>query len=217
MKVTGGTAPYEVLGYDSEWDGEFLTVRGLPKGPFAETLVDSRSCSIVIEGEISGPEQLEISFFEENPGCPGGSDGILEVIPSGGKAPYKILWENGLTDSKISGLSSGQYAVTVTDVNGCSVIGTGNVSESKPQVRMPTGFNPKDGLYEPIFNCVITYELLIWDRWGQLVYSGNEGWDGNQFGNPGIPGTFTYKITYEYPLEGGFGTDSITGNFTLIQ
>ncbi|MEN2283926.1 PKD domain-containing protein [Algoriphagus sp. SE2] len=217
MKVTGGTAPYEVLGYDSEWDGEFLTVSGLPKGPFAETLIDSRSCTIVVEGEILGPEQLEIRFFEENPGCPGGSDGILEVIPSGGTAPYTVLWENGLTDSRISGLSSGQISVTVTDANGCSVNGTGNVTESKPQVRMPTGFNPKDGPYEPIFNCTITYELLIWDRWGQLVYAGSEGWDGNQFGNPGIPGTFTYKITYEYPLEGEFGTDSMTGFFTLIQ
>ncbi|WP_296700025.1 PKD domain-containing protein [Algoriphagus sp.] len=217
VKVAGGTAPYEILGYDSEWDGEFLTVSGLPKGLFTETLMDARSCSILLEGEISGPDQLEISFFEENPGCPGGSNGVLEVIPSGGTAPYTVIWENGLTDSRITGLSSGQFNVTVIDANGCSVNGTGKVQESKPQVRMPTGFNPKDGPYEPIFNCTITYELLIWDRWGQLVYSGNEGWDGNQLGNPGIPGTFTYKITYEYPLEGNIGTDYKTGNFILIQ
>lgn len=217
MKVTGGTAPYEILGYDSEWDGEFLTVRGLPKGSFTQTLLDARFCSILVEGIISGPEQLELSFFEENPGCPGGEGGVLEVTPTGGTAPYTIVWENGLTSARISGLSSGDFYVSVTDSNGCTVAGVGKVSESKPQVRMPTGFNPKEGVYEPISNCSITYDLLIWDRWGQLVYSGNEGWDGYYLGTPGIPGTFTYKITYVYPLEDEFGTDSITGYFTIIQ
>jgi hypothetical protein len=217
FKVSGGTAPYRIEGFDSDWDGEFLTVTGLSKGTFSHILIDSRSCTIPVEGLISGPEPLGIAFFEENPGCPGGADGILEVIPSGGTAPYDILWDNGLTDARITGLSSGDFGVTVTDANGCSVIGAGKVSESKPQVRMPTGFKPIEGIYEPISNCSITYELLIWDRWGQLVYSGIDGWDGIFLGSPASTGTFTFKITYDYPLEGGFGTDSKTGSFILIQ
>ncbi|MBN7816399.1 PKD domain-containing protein [Algoriphagus pacificus] len=217
IKVTGGTAPYEILGFDSDWDGENLTVSGLPKGSFSHTLIDARSCSILVEGEISGPEALELNFVEENPGCPGGSDGILEVIPSGGTPPYTYQWENGFTDSRVTGLSSGLFNVTVTDSNGCTVSGTGKVSESEPQVRMPTGFNPKDGVYEPIFNCSITYNLLIWDRWGQLVYAGSDGWDGLHQGVALGPGVFTYKIIYEYPLEGEIGTGSSTGTFILIQ
>ncbi len=217
VKVQGGTPPYEASGFDSNWDGEFLKVSGLGIGLFSHSIIDSRGCNVILEGEIGGPAPLEISFLEENPGCPGGADGVLEVIILGGTGPYSILWNNGLTDSKISGLSSGDFSVTVTDSNGCSVAGTGKVSESKPQVRMPSGFNPKAGVYEPISNCSISYELLIWDRWGQLIYSGEEGWDGYYLGNPISQGTFTYKITYEYPLEGSFGTDSRTGTFTLIQ
>lgn len=217
VKVVGGTAPYEVEGMDSKWDGEFLQVSGVAKGVFSHSIVDSRGCSLIYEGEIKGPDPLELSFIEENPGCPGGADGVLEVKVQGGTGPYSIVWENGLTGSKISGLSSGEFSVSVTDANGCEVSGVGKVSESKPQVRMPTGFNPVRSNYEPITNCSITYQLFIWDRWGQLIYSGSEGWNG-QFRGGSLPtGTYTYKIDYEYPLEGNVGRDSKTGTFTLVQ
>ncbi|MBN3582378.1 PKD domain-containing protein [Algoriphagus aestuarii] len=217
VKIKGGTSPYEILGFDSNWDGEFLNVFGIEKGMFAHTVVDSRGCSMVLEGEIGGPLPLELSFSEEKPGCPGGSDGVLEVLVKGGTEPYTIAWENGLTGNKISGLSSGEFSVIVTDVNGCVISGEGKISESKPQVRMPTGFNPANGIYEPITNCTISYQLFIWDRWGQLIYSGSEGWNG-QFRGSSLPlGTYTYKIDYKFPLEGNVGMDSNSGTFTLVQ
>ncbi|SIN79063.1 PKD domain-containing protein [Algoriphagus halophilus] len=217
LRVSGGTPPYEVEGQQSEWDGAFLKVTGLPKGPFSHTILDSRSCSIPVEGIIEGPDPLTLTFNEISPSCPGGGDGVLEVIPAGGVAPYEIIWDNGLNGAIIDGLSSGEFSVTVTDANGCVVTGSGVIQPSKPQVRMPSGFLPSEGVYEPISNCPITYLLLIWDRWGQLIYSGNEGWNGELKGTSVDSGVFTYKITYEFSLENGVGSDSETGTFTLIR
>jgi len=105
----------------------------------------------------------------------------------------------------------------VIDTNGCEVSGVGVVPDARPAVRMPTGFDPQDGPYQPVSNCSISYELLIFDRWGQLLYSGVEGWNGLFKGESMTAGVYTYYLNYEYALESGLQTDQIRGSFTLIQ
>jgi gliding motility-associated-like protein len=52
--------------------------------------------------------------------CFRGSDGILTVTVISGIPPYSYLWNNGQTDTSITGISRGEYNVTVTDNKGCS-------------------------------------------------------------------------------------------------
>jgi endonuclease/exonuclease/phosphatase family metal-dependent hydrolase len=49
----------------------------------------------------------------------GSNDGNIDISISGGMSPYTYSWSNGGTSEDISGLSAGQYVVTVTDANGC--------------------------------------------------------------------------------------------------
>jgi subtilisin-like proprotein convertase family protein len=51
--------------------------------------------------------------------CNGGSDGMASVNATG-SGPFTYLWSNGGTTSSITGLSIGNYCVTVTDANGCT-------------------------------------------------------------------------------------------------
>ena len=50
-------------------------------------------------------------------------NGTASVTPTG-TAPYTYSWSNGETTASISNLASGQYSVTVTDANGCSITET---------------------------------------------------------------------------------------------
>lgn len=51
----------------------------------------------------------------------GWTDGDATATPTGGSAPYNYLWNNTATTSTISSIGAGNYCVTVTDNNGCTV------------------------------------------------------------------------------------------------
>lgn len=48
------------------------------------------------------------------------ANGTAQAIGSGGKPPYSFAWSNGQTESTLTGLPQGPYAVTVTDADGCA-------------------------------------------------------------------------------------------------
>jgi len=218
LKVSGGTGPYRVLDYQSVTVGNELRVLNLNAAKYTLEVVDSNGCQSTLEVEVLEPELLTLSFEEESPGCPGDLSGALRAIPSGGTAPYTYLWpENGNSNALNSNLSSGEYKVIVQDANGCEVTGIGTVSEAVPQVRMPTGFIPDQGLYSPISTCEITFNLMIYDRWGQLVYAGTEGWDGNYQGNDMPQGVYSFVLKYSYSTRAGLASDDSMGSFTLFK
>jgi len=171
-----------------------------------------------VEAAVEGPEKLSLIFEEESPGCPADPSGALRVSPRGGTPPYSYAWiMDGSVNDLITGLSSGDYEVSVQDVNGCVVLGKGTVSEAVPQVRMPTGYVPSQGPYAPISSCPITYKLIIYDRWGQLIHSGTEGWDGGSQGREMPQGVYSFILSYEYTVADGIKSGKKMGAFTLIK
>ena len=215
--IAGGTPPFTVEGQTSSWNGSRLIVSDFAIGEFSLTVVDSRGCTLPLKVEITGPDPLTLTFQEESPGCPSGFDGELQAIPAGGTGPYFYLWENGSTGKNLDQLFSGDFTVTVTDSNGCTVTGTGTVSQAVPQVRMPSGFDPEKGALEPIANCTITYELMVWDRWGQLLYTGTKGWIGTYKNEFVPPGVYSYFLKFEYSEGNLKKFNDKKGTVTLIR
>ncbi len=65
--------------------------------------------------------------------CNGGSNGSATVTPLGGATPYSYVWSNGQSgNNTISGLTSGNYSVTVTDGNNCSAVVSVILSQPTP-------------------------------------------------------------------------------------
>jgi uncharacterized repeat protein (TIGR01451 family) len=60
------------------------------------------------------------------------SNGSINVVPSGGTAPYSYLWSNGATTANVSGLAAGYYSVQITDASGCSINKFKHVESSSP-------------------------------------------------------------------------------------
>ena len=65
-----------------------------------------------------------------NVNCFGGSDGTVMVSVNGGLAPFTFSWMSGETGQSLSGLSSGEYSVNVTDARFC--LGTAMVTIEQP-------------------------------------------------------------------------------------
>jgi gliding motility-associated-like protein len=87
-------------------------------------------------------------------------------------------------------------------------------------IFIPTAFTPNgDGLNDK-FRTIVDYgyhigSMFIYNRWGQVVYSGTEGvWDGTINGSPAEVGTYYYRISFDCFL-GGYEVRS--GDITLIR
>lgn len=55
-----------------------------------------------------------------NPTAPGARNGAIDVVVTGGTAPYDYYWSNGATTQDLQSLASGTYDLNIIDANGCS-------------------------------------------------------------------------------------------------
>ncbi|WP_260393510.1 T9SS type A sorting domain-containing protein [Riemerella anatipestifer] len=118
VNATGGTGNYS---YEWSTGDTNATVTGLTGGNYFVLVSDSKNCKIKGNVQVEQPDQIIITDISvKNPVCFGASNGEIKTFISGGKAPYTISWSNGVTGTENTGISAGDYTVTVTDVNGCS-------------------------------------------------------------------------------------------------
>lgn len=220
VSLIGGVAPYTYEYQGSQTTTGVINLIDLPQGIYEWEFSDANGCVIPLAFEITSPPALEVSVRLEKPACPGGSNGELLAIPGGGDAPYIYTWEvpEG-QGNQLIGVPRGTYQISVLDNSGCISLGTGEVLEAAPEVRMPTGFKPdaSGDLFQGVSNCEIEFELWVYNRWGQLIYTGTTGWDGMVSNEEAPSGTYTYLYHYSFPMEGEVQTIEKRGGFTLIR
>lgn len=110
-----------------EWnDGSSSTtnlVTNLCAGTYAVTVTNNTGCVSVATIEVNEPDVLEANPTFTDVLCFGNCNGTGTVVPSGGTAPYTVLWDasaSNQTTSTAFNLCIGTYSVTVTDANGCT-------------------------------------------------------------------------------------------------
>jgi PKD repeat protein len=220
LNITGGVGPYTFEYAGSKTFADQISLEDMPSGNYAWEVRDANGCMLPLNFEISSPTPLEVEVRLEKPACPGGSNGELLALPKGGAAPFVFLWKDSrLSGNQVTGLSAGTYELEVEDATGCISIGKGIVREAPPEVRMPTGFDPRQvpGVYQGVSSCEADFYLWIYNRWGQLIYTGTEGWDGTVAGEDAGVGTYSYLVRYTYLLEGKESSSEKRGTFTLIR
>ncbi|WP_312298272.1 SprB repeat-containing protein [Chryseobacterium sp.] len=119
VTATGGTGAYS---YQWNTNDTTSTVTGLSAGNYFVLVNDSKNCKTSGSIQIIGPDELLIEDLSVNhPICFGAANGEIKINITGGKAPYNIVWSNGVTGLNNTGIMAGTYTVTVTDANGCSI------------------------------------------------------------------------------------------------
>ena len=111
---------------------ELAIIDGLPAGNYSILFTDQDSMNedTTVVGTISEPTVISISLSNRlDATCFGECDGSLEVEVSGGTGDYQLEWSNQEPNYTISNLCAGQYSLSVTDSNGCTMEYTTAVQE----------------------------------------------------------------------------------------
>ena len=115
----GGTPGYNYLWTTGSQVTQ--TATSLIAGNHLLTVTDSEGCTFSGIATITQPATVTASIITSSTTC-GNANGSASVQVNGGTAPYNYLWTPGnMTSAVINNVPSGNYSVTVTDDNGCSV------------------------------------------------------------------------------------------------
>ena len=110
----------------------------LYNGVYSINVTDANGCEASCSAIIDLPCDLAAtaSIFPEN--C-GNSDGSISLSTSSSSGPVSYVWSTGVENTSLSGLSSGNYHVTITDGLGCEIVRTYSVGNEGLDVELVVG------------------------------------------------------------------------------
>lgn len=95
-------------------------ISGLTAGSYTVVVTDANNCSDVVSFTLANDAgTLSISNAAVGVENCGNLNGSIDITVAGGAMPYTYAWSNSATTEDLTGLSAGNYDVTITDGNGC--------------------------------------------------------------------------------------------------
>ena len=155
------------------------------------------------------------------------------LIPFGGDAqlnangtgifswtPDSFLTCNDCPNPIANPFTSTEYIVQLIDANGCKFYDTINVFV-EGSLYVPNTFTPNLDELNNIFYAygveIASFEMRIFNRWGQEIFVGaslQDGWDGTYGGKPCPIGVYVWKITY---TENSGKEGNLIGHVNLLR
>ncbi|WP_373523297.1 gliding motility-associated C-terminal domain-containing protein [Aquiflexum sp.] len=173
LNVEGGIAPYT---YDWSNGGKTNKIQNLGPGEYGVKVTDANGCSEEKIFNIAGPEKLTAKIETAlDINCElGEAKGVAWVTIKGGKAPYKVHWQNGSDDIReIQIADEKEIAVEVTDAFGCTVMETVTVDFSIIAAaerlefnyrKLDLDFEDEISVDEPLlFESAIAEDFIAWE------------------------------------------------------
>ncbi len=121
---------------------------------------------------------------------------------------FHYTWQDATHNSTYTVKQPGIYWAEVTTYCGTirdTIVVKKKTEDCNCNAYFPTAFTPiNNGIndfYKPLSNCLISGEMTIYNRWGELVYATSnlqKGWDGVFKGIPQQSGVFAYFIKYKF-------------------
>jgi hypothetical protein len=105
------------------------TQGGFAAGAYTILGLDAELCKGTFTVSVTDNPPLTLQMDTVHISCFGADDGVGIAIPGGGVGNYVYLWSDSQTEEDATGLGPGQYDVTVSDGNGCTITGAVFITE----------------------------------------------------------------------------------------
>ncbi len=170
--ISGGVAPYTY-----SWSNSITTdqVTNLCAGIYDLTVTDFNGCTAITSVTISSPQPMIGNMTHVNVSCNALCDGVASVAVSGGTLPYTYLWNDPYLQSTFSAdsLCAGSFSVVISDLNGCNIVRTVNITEPQPLsfISAPvssTCGNPNGSACVSVLGGIVPY-TIVWNDPGVTI------------------------------------------------
>lgn len=228
----GGTATLTASGADSyTWsppDGLSSTT-----GATVSASPDSPTTYTVTGTLFACESSLDLNVDIEEPVAYAGEDTTIffgESASLFGEGGVNFTWtpaatlNNGNVQNPVATpLNTTTYTLTIETELGCIAMDEVTVFVSGDAVVwVPNAFSPNEDGYNDLFTLIVRgelsfYELLVYNRWGQVVYTGSLGdlgWDGTFEGKDQPMGSYVYTLRWS-DTNGNDFTEQ--GQFMLVR
>lgn len=122
VQATGGRTPY-IYELDNGQISRTPSFDNLAAGNYTISVMDANNCEASETITIQRTGTINVSIADMRDDNCNGANGAFRIAATGGQTPYTYNLGNGaVTSSQFTGLTAGNYAVTVVDANNCSTI-----------------------------------------------------------------------------------------------
>lgn len=126
VTVSGGVVSYGYTWSNSTTNEDLLNVGA---GNYSVIVTDNNLCTATANTVITQPPALSHTYTTTSPLCYGLSTGSIDVTLSGGVTPYTYSWSNSAVTEDLTNITSGNYTLNYTDLNGCTGVAIIGVSQ----------------------------------------------------------------------------------------
>ena len=96
-------------------------------GNYTVTITDNAGCTTSATATVGQPVAVNVEPAVTEVSCNGGNNGSITLSVSGGTGLYTYNWGGGITTPGRNNITAGNYTVTITDANSCTVSITSTV------------------------------------------------------------------------------------------
>lgn len=120
------------LGYTYIWSNSATTqdLANIAPGAYTVTVSAGGTCTSTATYTVANAAGAPLVSESITPAFCGQNSGSINLTVSGGQSPYTFLWVGGQMTEDLSTLASGDYSVTVSGANSCTVVENFTVPEN---------------------------------------------------------------------------------------
>jgi len=199
-------------------DGHNIT----SSGTYTNNYLTSQGCDSVVMVQAIVNIGPSINLPHDTTLCLGES---MTISPAIIGSYNSMVWGDGYSGTSRLISDAGVYSVKIE--GDCGIAQdqmTVSYENCQSEIWFPNTFTPNGDMINPVFKAeginILEFHLLIYNRWGQLIYEGSsidQGWDGTFNGKECMEGIYAWIANYRLYRNSNKVEEKAKGSVLLIR